>query len=134
MTDITCREIHINDHESIITLINRTWKIDTYLSSRKTMHRALHIMFMACLSASTYGKVAQKEGIIVGFILGRAKTGKKHTVTIMQVMRLIKDLVALLFAAQADRHNIFEYLKIPKVYRELIKGKKYTGVRGPRVL
>lgn len=127
MPEIIYRQIKEADYEDVIALINSTWEIDQYLQSDRTLKRALSILLSGCLSTSTYGMVATTQGSVVGFILGRAKNDKKRPLKTTHGLRILKDLIAISFAHKADRKNIKEYLRIPKVYQELIKGRKYAG-------
>jgi ribosomal protein S18 acetylase RimI-like enzyme len=127
MENIVYRDIHKNDYTSIISLINSTWDFKKFIKNPKTLQRVIRLLLMGTLLTSSYGKVAVKDGIVVGYILGRANRSRKRLLKFYRSFTMIKDFFALFFIEKQDKRNILEYLKVPKTYRELLKGKKFDA-------
>ncbi len=126
MQDVTYREIKTTDFDALQSLINQTWQVDTFIHGKKTLDRLLHLYLSACLLGSSFGWVAQKDGSVVGIILGRKKKDRPHLRRLVLLPRMVLNLLLLLCSSKSDRKTIKEYSKVFVVYRDLLaEGKQH---------
>ncbi len=124
MDDIIYREIEKSDYKGIKSLINTTWNIDSHIRNKKTLDKVLDMYLRLCLMESSYGRVAVKDGSIVGIVLGNANNDKKRYGVLSHALTILVNALTIPFSSKTDRRNIIEYRKIDKAYHELIAGKK----------
>lgn len=125
MGDISYRNIEVKDHEAIKSLINKTWPLDAFVQSKRTLKSLLYLYLNHCLMLSSFGQVALKDGSLVGIILGNAKNDQKPYRSLAQVSGMLFNLLVLLFSTKEEKKNFQEYMKIYQTYKDLIKNKKH---------
>ncbi|AFR48544.1 GNAT family N-acetyltransferase [Gordonia sp. KTR9] len=77
MTDITYRPYRSTDAEDVKKIIDEAFYIHRYVHGRRVLDSALEIYLREQLVASTWSRVAEKDGHVVGIILGRVD-GEPH--------------------------------------------------------
>jgi ribosomal protein S18 acetylase RimI-like enzyme len=127
MSGIIYRDIQDGDFEKIVGLIQETWRFENKIADFETRQRFIHALLSSTLLTSSWGHVAVKDGKLVGFILGLAKTDKRRLRKVSQAKGLIRDILSLLLAKQPDKRGLQEYLKVPRAYREMKKGRSFPA-------
>ncbi|WP_461612487.1 N-acetyltransferase [Clostridium sp. Marseille-QA1073] len=74
---------------------------------------------------SSFGKVAVKDGTVVGIILGHAKGDKKCYGFLRHIFKIAFQSFSILFHPKKDRQCVIEYLKLFKTYKELMKNREH---------
>lgn len=64
-----------SDFDCIRSLINQTWRIDRFCSDEKLLETGLDLFLRSSLMNSNYTLVAEENGKVIGFILGRTDKG-----------------------------------------------------------
>jgi ribosomal protein S18 acetylase RimI-like enzyme len=127
MLNIVYRPIQRTDYRDITYLVEATWPFHTYIRNKKTLHKFLRLVLMGCLLSSSYGRVALKDGKVIGFILGKTKQCRSSFWHMHLFIESIKYFIAILFANKPDRQSIFQYLAIPKIYKTMKPHEVYDG-------
>jgi len=68
---IRYREISKADHARIRKLVSQIWNLERFCSDAKLLESGLRIFLRGCLMTSNYSQIAEEDGEVVGFILGR---------------------------------------------------------------
>lgn len=127
MANIIYRNILNTDHEKIISLIIKTWPFKDNIHSKNNLNTFARFMFTGSLMDSSYGMVALTDDQIVGFIMGSVKKGKKRFLRFGPIVQALRCLTSFFFMNRIDRNNIFEYLKVPGIYKEMKNKGKWDG-------
>ncbi|MGW8816069.1 GNAT family N-acetyltransferase [Gordonia terrae] len=77
MTDISYRPYRSTDAEDVKKIIDEAFFIHRYVRGRRVLDSALEVYLREQLVASTWSRVAEKDGHVVGIILGRVD-GEPH--------------------------------------------------------
>lgn len=125
MEEIIYRDVERTDYQPMRELINRTWQIHEYIEGKSMLHRILDMYLRECLVSSTFGLVAEVSGSSVGIILGQARREKKIYGQFSHYLSILWSLSTILFTTRENKKNAKEYLKVLRVYRELIANKSH---------
>lgn len=127
MSEIIYRGIQKGDFENIVELIQETWRFENKIADIKTRQRFIHALLSATLLTSSWGQVAVKDDKLAGFILGLAKKDKRRLREVSQATGLIRDMLSLLLAKKPDKRGIQDYLKVPRAYHAMKKGRSFPA-------
>jgi len=114
MSDIIVRDIEENDLPVLKALIAEAfgegWNLGRFAENKGFLSSLLSIYLSMFLEPSTFGKVAEAEGEVVGAVL--CSVGGEATT----LRRLLKDIMpntlALLAAPEAERFDIVEHISV----------------------
>ncbi|WP_461612488.1 GNAT family N-acetyltransferase [Clostridium sp. Marseille-QA1073] len=125
MRNIIYRDIKETDYQSIKKLINETWSVEKFVKNKKLLDKVLDMFLSICLMDSSFGKIAVKDGVVIGVILGHVQNEKKAYGTVKHILKILRYSFSLLFYSKDDKLYVMEYLKVFKAYKELMKNKKH---------
>ncbi|WP_097014312.1 GNAT family N-acetyltransferase [Anaerocolumna aminovalerica] len=77
-----------------------------------------------CLAESSFSQVAEKDGKIIGVIMGQAKNNYKCLSHLHNIISARYHYVAMSFQAVKYKDNIDDYKKVQNTYYQLITGKE----------
>ncbi|HAA85968.1 MAG TPA: hypothetical protein DCE14_06460 [Kosmotogaceae bacterium] len=128
---IDYRPIKKSDFQRVRRLINQTWQIDRFCSDEKLLETGLDLFLRSSLMHSNYTLVAEENGEVVGFILGRTDRDFNLFGTLFRHLPQIL-WKTLLFIAQNKRNQKLlqfvgvlnsSYKKILKVVKTKFDGE-----------
>lgn len=123
------REVKKRDYGYLEDLINRTWKVDSFIEGRGMVKRILGMYLCDCLMNSTFGLLAEVDGEPAGVLLGRANGEPYSFGRLWNSVYMLFSLSALPFTSRSNRKMIMEYVRVLRVYRDLLesRGHLYQG-------
>ncbi|MBT1172023.1 GNAT family N-acetyltransferase [Bifidobacterium sp. MA2] len=118
---VTMRPLHRDDYPTVIEMMRRMW----YASVGDACARRLAAADLHhCLSRSTVAMAAERDGEVVGVILGRvaaAVSRRRPLPRCRHVLHMIRESIPLPFSAEG-RRGIREALELIAVDAHLIRG------------
>ena len=73
MSDIIYRKINKKDFEYIKHMMNKNFYLCEYIEDERVLQPFLNSYLYSCLAEKTFSMVAEKNGKVVGVILGNFK-------------------------------------------------------------
>ncbi|MGI5122723.1 GNAT family N-acetyltransferase [Marinactinospora thermotolerans] len=119
MADIVYRPYHERDAADVKSMINEAFHIHRYMKKKHLLNSALEVYLRERLLASTYTRVAVKDGRAVGVIMGRVPgrprvphAGRNRLLTWFHMGRIA-------VTGLSDLPSLAQYFKFDGVYRRL---------------
>ena len=78
MNKVIYREIIKSDYATIKELIGETFGFNNFIKDKLLLNTVLDSYLKDSISNSSFGKVAEKDNKVIGFILGNSKNDKNH--------------------------------------------------------
>lgn len=130
MNKITYREIRKADFESIKNIINESFGLYRYVDNPSVLKSFLNVYLQSCLSEKTFSCVAEKEGKVIGVILGQAKCDYKYFAHLGPIFAMAFHTVAMACKARIYKNNNSDYKRMHQIYHELrsSSGQEFDGV------
>ncbi|MEG0693822.1 MAG: GNAT family N-acetyltransferase [Oscillospiraceae bacterium] len=130
MNKIIYREIKKQDYNAIQSIINQSFGLYRYVDHPKALATLLKLYLQSCLSEQTFSCVAEKDGEVVGVILGNAKSDFKVVAHLKHM--LLTTLLGIKMVAQSFLYKCSTtgYRKLHAIYHDFLKDKKseFDGV------
>ena len=124
MQNVIYRNLEKKDYNRIKELINNAFGFSEFIKDNHLLESILNIYLQGCLLDSSFSKVAVKDDIVIGVILGNAKNDKKHLRKFSNILSWISSVVKLAFCSKENKKAIKEFSKVSQAYKELIQGKE----------
>ncbi|MEW9096120.1 MAG: GNAT family N-acetyltransferase [Clostridiaceae bacterium] len=130
MSSIIYREIKRSDYDQIREIINQSFGLYKCVDNGKILDSMLHAYLQSCLAEQTFHCVAEKDGKVIGVIMGQAKNKYHALAHLTPAISLI--WYSLKMNAQAALHHcdIDVYKRLHQIYHEFLIGreKEFDGV------
>lgn len=123
MSGVVYRDIGKEDVNNIIDLMQSAWRFETIIHSHKARMTFLHVLLSATMLTSSWGQVAILDNNLVGFAMGVAKKDKRRLLKLYSAVSMIAGIVGLMCLSRKDANGIGEYLKVPRIYSAMRKGR-----------
>lgn len=119
MTDIIYRPYEERDAEDIKAMIDEAFHIRRYMKKERLLDSALEVYLRERLLASTYTRVAVKDGRTVGVIMGRSP-GRPRVPHVARNRALTwSHMAGIALTGLSDLPSLTQYFKFDGVYRRL---------------
>lgn len=130
MNKITYREIQKTDFESIKSIINESFGLYRYVDNPSVLKSFLNVYLQSCLSEKTFSCVAEKEGKIIGVILGQAKSDYNYFTHLGPIFALTFHSVVMACKGRIYKSDTSDYKRMHQIYHELrsSSGQEFDGV------
>lgn len=130
MNKVIYRDLSREDYEQIKYLIDEAFEFSTFIKDRKFLDYTLTLYLQSCILDSSFGKVAIKDGNVIGVILGNASNDKNRLKKPHNILASLCSLFKLTFLSWKNREAIKSFIKINNTYKEIIQGKNedFDGV------
>ncbi|WP_317366993.1 GNAT family N-acetyltransferase [uncultured Tyzzerella sp.] len=130
MSDITYRRINKKDYGYIKHMMNKNFCLYEYIEDERILQDFLNSYLYSCLAEKTFSMIAEKDGKVVGVILGNSK---KHYKVYKALLNNIKSFYYTSLTAiksKIFKTNIKQYRGIIQIYNELMKkaNRDFDGV------
>ncbi len=89
MSQIQYRAIEKRDYEAVCEIINQSFYLYAYIKKEKVLEEFKKNYIYGCLAEATYTCVAEKDGVIVGIIMGNAKAKYSIVQHMLPVIKMI---------------------------------------------
>lgn len=124
MKNVVYRDLEKKDYNRIKELINNAFGFSEFIKDSNLLESILNIYLHGCLLDSSFSKVAVKDNVVIGIILGNAKNDKKHLRKFSNILSWVSSGVKLAFCSKKNKSAIKEFSKVSQTYKEIIQGKE----------
>lgn len=130
MSTIHYRKMQKQDYEVVCDLINQSFGLYRYVNHPNLLKKVLKAYLHSCLAEKTFSCVAEKDGQVIGVILGQAK--KKYNMISHMPHILLMAYYGLSMSLQAKWYHLSlkDYKNLHHIYAEFLKNRKqeFDGV------
>ncbi|HCQ90394.1 MAG TPA: GNAT family N-acetyltransferase [Clostridium sp.] len=128
--NVTYREIKKSDYGVIEAIINNSFGLYKYVSNPKVLKSLLKMYLQSCLAEKTFSCIAEKDGKVVGVILGQAKSDYKYLAHLNHIFAVAFHSTAMTLKSALYQCSTSDYKKVHEIYHKLILGKEkeFDGV------
>lgn len=124
MNRVIYRDLVTSDYEIIKELIGEAFGFSDFIKDKELLDVILSGYLQECILDSSFSKIAQKDGKVIGFILGNAKNDKNHIINSSNPLDIDMNSIKSIISNKENRTLLEEFLKIQTTYKEIIKGKE----------
>lgn len=124
MKNVVYRNLEKKDYNRIKELINNAFGFSEFIKDSNLLKSILNIYLQGCLLDSSFSKVAVKDNVVIGIILGNAKNDKKHLRKLSNILSWVSSGTKLAFSSKENKNAIKEFSKVSQTYKEIIQGKE----------
>lgn len=124
MNEIIYREIRKSDHVELQQIICDSFGLHNYINNPRVLKNLLRMYLSSCLAECTFNRIAEKDGKVVGVIMGYSEHDKRNGSNIYHSILSIYHYMALTLNAARFKENASDYMNIQRIYRELIAGRE----------
>lgn len=124
MKNVVYRNLEKKDYNRIKELINNAFGFSEFIKDGNLLESILNIYLQGCLLDSSFSKVAVKDNVVIGIILGNAKNDKKHLRKLSNILSWVSSGTKLAFSSKENKNAIKEFSKVSQTYKEIIQGKE----------
>lgn len=124
MNKVIYRDLVTSDYETIKELIGEAFGFSDFIKDKDLLDIMLSGYLQECILDSSFSKVAQKDGKVIGFILGNAKNDKNRIINSDNPLDIDMNSIESIVNSKENRTLLEEFLKIQTAYKEVIKGKE----------
>lgn len=125
INNIKYRPIEKRDYDAVGEIINRAFSLHTYVGDRKTLEAFKMQYVHGCLSEAQYTCVAEKNGKVVGVIMGRADGDYCFFSHLKYIAQALKYSIKMYIYSRNCKSGIEDYNNLLKIYRSF--SKKHMG-------
>ena len=123
MNKVIYRDLVTSDYQTIKELIGEAFGFSDFIKDKELLDIVLSGYLQECILNSSFSKVAQKDGKVIGFILGNAKNDKNRIINSSNPLDIDMYSIESIVSNKENRTLLEEFLKIQTTYKEIIKGK-----------
>lgn len=124
MNKVIYRDLVTSDYQTIKELIGEAFGFSDFIKDKELLDIVLSGYLQECILNSSFSKVAQKDGKVIGFILGNAKNDKNRIINSSNPLDIDMYSIESIVSNKENRTLLEEFLKIQTTYKEIIKGKE----------
>ncbi len=130
MNSIIYRNISKKDYYYIKNMMNEQFYLYEYIEDKRVLNSFLNAYLYDCLAEKTFSMVAEKDGKIVGIILGNAKKDYKAQKAFINKLKSMYHISLVAIKSIIYKTNIRQYNGITNIYNQLMKNanKDFDGV------
>ena len=130
MDNIKYRKVNKKDYIYIKNMINEQFYLYEYIEDKRVLECFLNVYLYDCLAEKTFSMVAEKDGKMIGIILGNAKKDYKKQKAFINILKTIYYKGLLATKSIIYKTNIKQYKGITNIYKQLMDqtNKNFDGV------
>lgn len=130
MNNITYRKIRRADYEQIQEIINQSFVLYKYVEHPKVLKSLLQLYLQSCLAEQTFNCVAEKDGKVIGVIMGQAKSEYRFSAHLVPILATVFYTLKTNVLAYIYKCSTQDYKGIHEIYDKFLLGRKqeFDGV------
>ena len=130
MCDILYRKIDKKDYLTISDMIDSAFGLSRYISNKKILNQVKKMYLYSCLAEATFTNIAEKDGEIIGIIMGNSKSDYKLSNHLSFIIKNIKIMLYIKLFGIKDKKGIEGYRSLNKIYIKFLNKHKneFNGV------
>lgn len=129
MSTVKYRSLERKDYEQIKQLINEAFNFHGFIKDENLLQLVLNFYLQDCIISSSFSKVAEKNGKVIGIILGNASKDKRRLKKVHNIYSLTGTLLKGLFISKENKKVLNIFSETQKAYNDMMQGKekKFQG-------
>ncbi|SCH85422.1 GNAT family N-acetyltransferase [Romboutsia sp. 1001713B170207_170306_H8] len=124
MNKVIYRDLLESDYETIKELIGEAFGFYDFIKDEALLNIVLSGYLQECILDTSFCKVAQKNGKVIGFILGSALNDKTRVINSVNNFNFDISSIKSIMNNKTNHTLIKEFLKIQNTYKEILKDKE----------
>ncbi len=124
MNNVVYRSLIEEDYEPIKKLIGEAFGFNEFIKDKKCLDMLLSDYLKKCITASSFSKVAQKDGKVIGIILGNAKKDENRVPYSNGTLDFSSNDFDSVMSNEENVKFLKEFTKVIDIYDEFISGKE----------
>lgn len=130
MNPIKYRPIEERDYPTVCGIISDSFGLPGYVGNSAVLSAFKKQYLYSCLAEAGYTCVAEKEGSVVGVIMGNAKSHAHFCSKTVNSLKTLYYLLKMQWLAKRNHENASEYKKLHAIYNGFTKkhGGEFDGV------
>lgn len=124
MDKVTYRNLVKDDYPRVKDLIGEAFGFNEFIKDKFFLDSLLNIYLQSCILESSFSKVAEKRGKVIGIILGNAEKDKNRLRKAHNVFSIACSKLKLTVTCKENKETLKEISKIRDTYDEIIQGKR----------
>jgi len=127
---ILYRELRKSDFDSVKNMINESFGLYRYVDNESVLKSFLNVYLSSCLSEKTFSCVSEKDGKVIGVIMGNAKCDYSYFAHLKPIFAMAYHSVAMAIKAIIHKNDNSDYKRMHQIYHELLagSGQEFSGV------
>lgn len=128
--ELTYRKIRKSDKKAVKRIINESFCLYRYVDNKKVLESFLNAYLYSCLSEATFACVAEKDGKVIGVIMGSAKNDYHMGEHLNSILTMGYYQTEMFFKLLILGNHFDAYKRMHGIYHELLKGcnQNFDGV------
>ena len=122
MNNVIYRDLNTKDYEKIKELIKDAFQFENFIKEPKLLEMSLDMYLQETLATTSFYKVAEKDGNVIGFIFGYANKDENNMGTFEYKPNLDEKEITSLMQIDENKSALEDFEKISIAYKNLIKG------------
>lgn len=118
--NIIYRELKVADYPIVKNLINKSFGLHRYVDSQSILESWLNVYLQSCLAEKTFDCVAEKDGKVIGIIMGQAKSDYRFPVHLKPNLKMAYHSAVMILKSQLQKCDITANKRINQIYHELL--------------
>lgn len=122
MSQVVYRSMLKEDYNCMKEFIGNAFGFNKFIEDKDLLDVVLGSYLQSCISESSFSKICEKDGKVIGFILGGAKVDKNNLKCDSKDLFNNVDDVDLILSNDKNIKELNEFSKVISAYKELIGG------------
>ena len=118
--NIIYRELKVADYPIVKNLINKSFGLHRYVDNQSILESWLNVYLQSCLAEKTFDCVAEKDGKVIGIIMGQAKSDYRFPVHLKPNLKMAYHSAVMILKSQLQKCDISANKRINQIYHELL--------------
>lgn len=130
MSEMRYRPLEKRDYDAVGQLINKSFGLYRYVPDKRVLKTLMKQYLLSCLAEQTYSWVAEKDGAVVGVIMGNAKSDYRAFGHAKALTLLVFYTLKLYLQTAGSKDKISDYKNIHQIYAGFLEKSKeeFDGV------
>ncbi|MEG2597571.1 MAG: GNAT family N-acetyltransferase, partial [Oscillospiraceae bacterium] len=124
------RKLNKTDFPAVKDLINESFGMHRYMTDQGVLNSCLNAYLQNCLSEATFTSVVEKDGVLIGVIMGKANSDYRVMPHLKALLSLGYHSTCMKLKSLLAHCNSSDYKKMNQAYHELSRdcNRKFDGV------
>lgn len=125
MEMVVYRQIRKEDYPEVCEIMNQSFGLFHYVQDKKALECFKIQYIYSCLAEATYAYVAEKDGKVIGVIMGHAENVRRSLLHLGHALNTVLYSFKMMYFCRKAKAGIRDYKKLHEIYYEF--SKKHKG-------
>ncbi|MDD3346670.1 GNAT family N-acetyltransferase [Oscillibacter sp.] len=124
------RSLRPADFPAVKQLINESFALHTYIENESVLKCCLDAYLQSCLAEATFSCVAERSGVVIGVIMGKADSDDRLLPHVKPFLALAYHTLCMSLNALRAQCDLRDYRHLHRIYEELSASypQRFDGV------